>query len=46
MDGNYKCDVVTKIMDGWKLVTVNVKNADKLMDLFKDRHTHFGLILF
>ena len=31
------------MMDGWKLVTVNVENANKLMGVFKDLQTQFGL---
>ncbi len=35
--------IVTKMMDGWKLLSVSVDTADSLMDLFKDRQTQFGL---
>ena len=26
-DGKYECAIVTKMIDGWKLVTVKVENA-------------------
>ena len=29
--GKYQWPVVTKMMGGWKLVTVNVENSKKLM---------------
>ena len=41
--GKYQWAVITKMMDGWKLVTVNVENAKKLMDRFKDHKTQFSL---
>ena len=37
--GKYQWAVLAKMMDGWKLVTGNVENVDKLMDLFKDCQT-------
>ena len=30
------------MQSGWKLIVVNVDNADATMDLFKDRRTQFG----
>ena len=42
-DGKYKWTVVTKIMDGWKLVTINVRKTKNLMDPLKDRNTQLGL---
>ena len=41
--GKYQWAFVTKIMDGWKLLTANVEKSENLMDLFKDRHNNFGL---
>ena len=31
------------MIDGWKLVTVNMEKSKNLMDLFKDSQTNFGL---
>ena len=31
------------LKDGWKIVSVNVENSEKLMNLFKDRQTKFCL---
>ena len=42
-DRKYQWAIVTNMMDGWKIVTFNVENYKKLMDLLKDRHTQFGL---
>ena len=42
-DGKYQWAVVTKMMPGWKLVPISVENADKFMDLLKDRLVMFGL---
>ena len=42
-DENNQWVVITKMMDGWKLVTANLENAENLMDLFKDHQTQFGL---
>ena len=42
-DENNQWAVITKMMDGWKLVTANLENAENLMDLFKDHQTQFGL---
>ena len=41
--GAYMWSVMTKTVDGWKLLSVSVSTADKLMDLFKVRQTQFGL---
>ena len=42
-DGKHQWSVVTNIIDGWKLVKFNIENAKKLMNLFKDLQTQFGL---
>ena len=41
--GNHQWSVVTNMIYGWKIVSVNVENSEKLMNLFKDRQTKFGL---
>ena len=42
-DKKYQWAVVTRKIEGWKLLHILVQNADKLMDLFKDRKVQFGL---
>jgi len=42
-DGKYQWSIITKMIGGWKLLSVSVENADRLMDLLKDRKTQFGL---
>ena len=44
-DGQYQWAVMVKMMDGWKLKSVSVQHADKIMDLLKDRETQFRLDL-
>ena len=44
-DGKYQWVLITKMMTGWKLLPISVENADRLMDLFKDRKVQFGLDL-
>ena len=40
--GKYQWSAMTAMQSGWKLIAVNVDNADTIMDLFKDRRTQFG----
>ena len=42
-DGKYQWSIMTRMIGGWKLLPISVENADRLMDLFKDRKTQFGL---
>ena len=42
-EGKYQWAMMTKITEGWKQLSCTVDTADQLMDLFKDRQTHFGL---
>ena len=42
-DGKYQWYVVTKMMDGWKLVIVNVENSKNMMDPFKYFQIQFYL---
>ena len=42
-DRKYQWVVITRNIYGWTICTVNVKNADVLMDLFCDRQVQFGL---
>ena len=42
-EGKYQWATMTKLQDGWKPITCNTESANILMDLFKDRQTHFGL---
>ena len=42
-EGKYAWSIMTKMQDGWKLLTCSTDSANQLMDLFKDRQTQFGL---
>lgn len=41
--GKYAWSVITKMQDGWKLLTCSTDLVNKMMDPFKDHQTQFGL---